>query len=473
MSRPEPRDRDNRPAGPHRSLWLREALGGEADQPPLSGDAAADVTIVGGGYVGLWTALEIRRADPGCDVLLIERDVCGSGASGRNGGQLHSWWDRVDTLAVVCGEAEAVRLADASKEAIEVIAALESEHSQDVGLRRDGWLWTASTAAQQGAWQGVLEACERRGAEPYELLTRDEVVARTGSPVLLGGVIERGSGTVHPGKLVRALRRLALAAGVRIHEHTRMTGLDRGTPPRVLTDGGVITSRRVVLATNAWAAGLRELRSQLLVVSSEIVATEPAPERLASIGWTGGEAICDSQARVLYYQATADGRVVFGRGGGSMSPVARYLPRRDPGSRWMDDATQAFRRLYPQLAAVEVRDGWSGPIDRSFTHLPMFGHLGGHSDILYGVGWSGTGVGPSVLGGRILASLALGREDEWSSSALVDQPEFGRFPPEPIRSAGGALVRRAVIARGRAEDEGRRPPRLVKLLSEQVPGLER
>ncbi len=118
-----------------------------------------------------------------------------------------------------------------------------------------------------------------------------------------------------------------------------------------------------------------------------------------------------------------------------------------------------------------MADDWSGPIDRSFTHLPLFGHLGGHPGILYGVGWSGTGVGPSVLGGRILASLALDATDEWSRSALVDQPQFGRFPPEPIRTLGGAVVRRAVIARGRAEDRDERPSRLTKLISEQVPGL--
>ena len=178
------------------------------------------------------------------------------------------------------------------------------------------------------------------------------------------------AGTVHPGKLVRALRRLALAAGRRLHEHTRMTGLDRGlAAPRRARYGGVIDSRQVVLATNAWAAGLRELRSQLLVVSSEIVATEPAPERLASIGWTGGEAICDSQARVLYYQATADGRVVFGRGGGSMV-AGRAIPPAARSRQPLDGRRHAG--VSPALSAACRRRGAGRLVgaDRPLVHPP-------------------------------------------------------------------------------------------------------
>jgi glycine/D-amino acid oxidase-like deaminating enzyme len=454
---------------PHRSLWLQEALGDAPDAPPLRGSARADVAIVGGGYVGLWTALKLKAADPACDVVVLEADVCGGGASGRNGGQLHGWWERLDVLVKLFGEEEGVRLAQASEDAIDEIGALEAEHGLSFDFRADGWLWTATTPAQLGAWDAALEACERRGIGALRRVDGDELLRRTGSPVHLAGIAEDHAATVQPAKLARGLRSLALRAGVRIHEHSPAR-LERSRPPRLHVPDGVMVADKVVIATNAWAARIPELQPHLFVVGSSIAATEPVPDRLP---WRGGEAICDSQARVLYYQATPCGRVVFGRGGGRVAALGRVGRRFDHDPAWEADAAAALRRVQPALADVRITHGWGGPVDATLSSLPLLGRLGGRDDVLYGVGWSGTGIGPSVLGGRVLASLALGVRDEWSTCGLVDQPDPGRYPPEPLRSAGATLVRSAVIRQGRAEDRGGRADPITLRVAGLVPGLDR
>jgi glycine/D-amino acid oxidase-like deaminating enzyme len=246
--------------------------------------------------------------------------------------------------------------------------------------------------------------------------------------------------------------------------------LERSRPPRLHGPEGTLVADKVVIATNAWAARIPELQPHLFVVGSSIAATEPLGDRLP---WHGGEAICDSQARVLYYQATPSGRVVFGRGGGRVAALGRVGRRFDRVPRWETDAADALRRVQPALGDARITHSWGGPVDMTLSSLPLLGRLGGRDDLLYGVGWSGTGIGPAVLGGRILASLALGVDDEWSACALVDQPDPGRYPPEPLRSAGATLVRSAVVRQGRAEDAGRRADPLTLGVAGLVPGLER
>jgi putative aminophosphonate oxidoreductase len=469
------RPRGARPDGgprPHRSLWLREALGDAPDQPPLEGAHRADVVVVGGGYVGLWTALRLRERDPACDVVLLEQDVCGGGASGRNGGMALSWWPKLQSLVRRCGREEALRLAQASAAAVEEIGAFCAAHGIDAHVHRGGLLWTATAEAHVGAWDGVMRLCEELGVAPFARLSRQEVAARTGSPVHLAGVFEAGAATVQPAALARGLRRVALERGVRIFEHSRVVGFSRERPLAVRTPRGLVAAERLVLATNAWAAGEPELRRSLVVVSSDIVATAPVPERLRALGWTGGEGITDSQTMVDYYRTTRDGRVAFGKGTAEVAFGGRIGPEldRDPARSTMVAAE--LRRYYPALADVPLEHAWGGPIDRTPTSLPILGHLGGREHIVYGVGWSGNGVGPSVVGGRILASLALGADDEWSRCGLVDRPH-DLFPPEPIRFVGAQVVRRAVVRKERDEARGRPPRELAVRLAALAPaGLE-
>ena len=452
----------------YRSLWLHEAMGGEPSRPPLEGAARADVAIVGGGYVGLWTALALKEREPDCDVALLEQDICGGGASGRNGGFAISWWPKLGTLVDLCGEADALALARASEQAIGELAQFCEENAIDAHFRRGGHLWTATTPAQLGAWNEAFTLCERLGVHPFERLPDDVVAARTGSPVHLAGILEPSGATVHPGHLVRGLRRAALARGVRIYEGTRVTSISRRYPPVLRTPLASLAAERLVIATNAWAANLRELHRRLAVISSDIVATPPVPHRLAEIGWTGGECISDSQLQIHYYHATRAGRIVFGKGGWGIALAGRIGPSFDRDPVRARDVESDFRRLYPMLSDVPIEYDWSGPIDRSPKGIPLIGHLGDRSHILYAVGWSGNGVAPSLLGGRLLAALALGADDHSPLHALADR-DGGAFPPEPVRYVSAHIVRNAVVRKERAEAAGRRPGRLASAVAQLAP----
>ena len=452
----------------HRSLWLEEALAVEDGGPAaaLAGSQEADVCIVGGGFTGLWTALRIKELDPGCDVAVVEADICGGGASGRNGGFLTTWWSKLGTLIKACGEEEGVRMARASEEAVDSIEAFCTEHAIDAHFRRGGWLWVATAPAQVGVWESAIAECERHGVHEFVRLTPEELHEHIDQPTHLAGAFEPRTATVHPAHLVRGLRRVALERGVRIYENSPMLGLRRTGPPRVRTPDGEMTAGTVALALNAWSAAIPELSRAIVPVSSDLVATAPDHGLLERMRWTRAEAIADARLMVNYYQATRDGRIVFGKGGGTLAYRARIGDGFNHDRRRTAWVTEHMHKILPAAAGAEITHSWAGPVARTDDGLPIFGRL--DDDVVYGGGYSGNGVGPTWVGGRILASLALRRDDEWSSAGLVRDP--GRaFPPEPVRYLGGRVVREAVRKMEEAEDRGDAPGRLVTYVAGFAP----
>ena len=443
----------------HRSLWLKEALESDRSETsaPIRGKVRADVCIVGGGFTGLWAAIHLADQEPSLTVALVEADVCGSGASGRNGGFVMSWWSKFGSLVKACGVEGATRLAQASADAVREIGEFCDRHDIDVAYHHRGWLWAATSNAQLNAWDTTLGKLDRLGLTPFERLGGDEVASRTGSAAHLGGVFEPTAAVVHPGHLVRGLRRVAIDHGVQVYEHSPMRRLsDANGRRQVDTDGGVVEADRVVLALNAWAAPLATYRRFLVVVASDVIATPRIPERIAEIGWESGLPVSDSRRLVNYYRTTDDGRVVFGKGGGTIAFRGRIdgaFNRRSPREL---EVTAQFHRAYPALADVFPDQSWRGPIDYSASGLPAFLSVGAHDDTYCGAGYSGNGVGPSYLGGRILASLALGLDDEWTTCGLTTPPR-AYLPGEPLRYVGGQLVRRAIARKERLEDRGDRP----------------
>ena len=240
--------------------------------------------------------------------------------------------------------------------------------------------------------------------------------------------------------------------------------------PLISTPKGLIAAQKVILAMNAWSIQFSELRKALVVVSSDIVSTEPMPEKLAEIGYDDGLTISDGRMLVHYYRTTPDGRIAFGKGGmNGLTPYGGHLGQMFDGpSKLSKDVENWFKWTYPSLSSARIENSWTGPIDRSKNGLPFFGGLDGRSDILYGAGYSGNGVGPTYLGGKILSSLALETKDEWSNCALVRRP--GRdFPPEPIRYFGGKIVRRAIVAKDLSEDSDKKPGLVTEYLSSFAP----
>lgn len=449
-----------------RPFWLAQALADDSGRlPPLVGETRADVCIVGGGYTGLWTALQIKQQAPQLDVVIAEADTCGAGASGRNGGCMLSWATKFLTLQRLFGETEAIRLVRASEDAIGQIEAFTRRHAIDCDLRRDGVLYTATNAAQIGSSDGVIAELGRRGLDSFVTLPIDEVTRKAGSHRHLGGVFSPHGATVQPGKLVRGLRRVALAMGVRIYEQSAMLALEESPTPLVRTRAGQVRAGKVVLALNAWmATASRQFERSLIVVSSDMVITEPCPERLRRIGLTSGVAVLDSRTFVHYYHNTSDGRVMLGKGGNTFAYGARMIPVFDQPSPCLESLTRALAEFFPVLSDVPVAASWNGASDRSATGLPFFGRLNRHPAVFYGFGYSGNGVAPSFMGGQILSSLVLDQDNAWTRSGLTHGPR-GRFPPEPFRYLGSLIVRNAIRRKERAQDSNRTPSVFDRALS--------
>jgi glycine/D-amino acid oxidase-like deaminating enzyme len=428
--------------------WLDEA-GADEPAPPLEDDLRADVCIVGGGFTGLWTALAVREREPSAHVVLLEADRCGSGPSGRNGGFVHGYWAGLAGARSTLGVDDAVALARAGERILPAVRALGA----DVWLREAGMLMVSTTPEQDRAVADAVRAADEAGApEEAVPLDRDDLAKRIESPVFRNGVFFRDGGTVQPARLVNSLRSAVLAAGVELHEGTPAS-FERDV---VTTPHGRVRAQAVVIAVNAAATGWRPVRRHVTNFGSYVVLTEPAPHLLEQIGWTGGEAIVDGRMFLHYFRTTNDGRVLMGSGSGPIGFGGRVDGRFTGDRPTAARAEQGLRRLLPGLAAARIERAWGGPIDVSADHLPFFGTVPG-TNVHFGLGYSGNGVGPSYLGGQILGSLAVGRSDEWTALPLATR-KVPSLPPEPLKRLGGGLVRAAIMACEAAEERGTRAP---------------
>ena len=453
-----------------RCAWLREAIApGETDAPELDTDTKADVCILGGGLAGLWTAITIKQRAPLTDVVIVEADICGGGASGRNSGMVLSQWAKFAALEAFCGAKDALRLGHEFGSSATNIENFCRDHGIDAEFRRDGWIWGATCARQVGSWNGILAAHAKHDIRVFRPLTSAEIAERTGSRSFLAGIYDPTAATLHPGKWVRGLRRVALQRGVRIFENTAMTRLERSVPPVVRTAKGSVTAAKVMLTMNAWSLGLPELRGAILVIASDDAVTEPAPELLDKVGYKAKPLMGDSQTFVTGFRTTGNHRFNPGVSGGIIGFGAMQGQRFEGRSIREDDMRACVQRGHPALAGLKFTDSWCGPIDRTQSGLPLFGALPTCPDVFYGYGFSGNGLSTTPIAGHILASLALGTKDEWSQCGLV-RPAQSWLPPEPFRYLGALMVRAAIKRKDALAYEDREPGFLVRQLAALAPG---
>lgn len=447
--------------GAQRSYWLREALAQEEERrsPPLDGDADADVVIVGGGFTGLWTAYFLTERNPNLGVVVLEQDICGGGPSGRNGGFASGWWDELGGLVALYGPEAALRACRAISESITSIGAFCLRHGIDAWFKRGGYLYAITAAAHERLCEEMVNLAREVGAaEELRALTAAEVRSRCASPAFRGGAFMRDGASVQPARLARGLRRVLLERGVTIHEGTRVTSLDGAT---AITPYGSVRARHAVLAVNAWGIGWPQLNSRLVAWSSYMVLTAPAPNELVEIGWTGGEVISDFRTSLRYFRTTPDGRIAFGGGGGRARRTVDDMFTRD--ARAVSETAEGFRLMFPSFKDVPIEDAWGGPIDVSPTHLPTLGRAAS-ANVYYAHGYTGNGVAPTHLAGQVLADLITGADTDNVRLPMVNARPRA-FPPEPLRSWGAAMVRRAMIAKETAEERGQKPGFLVAQLA--------
>jgi glycine/D-amino acid oxidase-like deaminating enzyme len=442
--------------------WLEEA-GPVEPLPPLAGDLDVDVAVVGGGYTGMWTAWHVLASEPEARVALLEADVCGHGPSGRNGGFCETLWVALPRLREVLGDAAAVRVAEASADTVREIGEWCEAEGVDAWYRHAPFMLASTAPGTDGKWRAIATAAREVGRpEEVREVGAAELRRHCDSPAFQGGIVLDDSATVHPARLALGLRDRLLGRGARIYEHTRVRGVRTPGPNEAVveTDGGRVRARSVVLAIGPSSRALRPLRSRLSVTSSHIILTEPVPDVIEELGWTGGESITDGRVLVHYFRTTRDGRIAFGWGGGRPVAGARTNGRAEIDGSLTGDLRAALVRLFPQLENRELTHAWGGPIDVSPSHVPQVGTLP-HGPVQYAFGFTGNGVGPSHLAGKTMAARALDRRDEVSGLPLPETAGAW-VPPEPLAVLGGRLIRRALVRADHLAEEGREADPLTR-----------
>jgi len=398
-------------------------------QPPLVGDARADVAIVGGGFTGLSTALALRRA--GVDAVVLEREFCGFGASGRNAGHLTPTIGKdLPTLLMLYGQERTAAIVRFAEHCVHRTEALIAAHGIDCDYAATGNVMAVVHPKQEKRLRRAAEVAGRVGAA-VRFLEAADMRMRGLPPSFLCGALEGAGGTLDPGKLVLGLRRAALGAGVRIHEGTRVVRVETGPTPVVHTTQGTVRAERVVMATNAWTREIGAPGARIVPLYITLFESAPLDDaRLAGLGgWPRREGLYTAHEMLESYRLTARRTII----GGSKAP--RYPWGARPGDHGgATDASQgpvarAFRDRFPELAGVPIARFWGGWIAMTLNFLPSIGALDPDRRLWHAVGYNGHGVAQATAVGDILADGITGRDNEW---ARVFRRPAPTLPPEPF-----------------------------------------
>ena len=441
------------------SLWLDTCGDDLTPRSALHGNGDVDVVIVGAGFTGLWTAYALLGADPSLRVLVLEREVAGYGASGRNGGWASDLWPiSWDTMARRHGRDAACELHRALVAAIDDIAITARAESIDADVHRGGSLVVARTALQQSTLRTAAES-----TQPFETGLRWLGAQELASRVRVGGA--RGAtytpncARLHPGRLVRGLARAVERRGGRIAEKTAVTGI---ADHAVHTAHGTVRASMVVRATEAFTAGLNGERRRLLPLYSLVIATAPLGDATwAEIRWDGAETLTDGRHLIVYAQRTADGRIVFGGRGAPYHYGSRVRPAFDREPRVFAALEESLHELFPATRGATITHRWGGAVAVNRGGGPVV-----TIDRARGVAWAGGYVGDGVtaanLAGRTLSDLILDRRTELTRLPFVHEPSR-RWEPEPLRWLGVNLAVAALRGADRVEARTGRPSLRARL----------
>jgi glycine/D-amino acid oxidase-like deaminating enzyme len=438
------------------SYWLDQPDAPEP-RPALTGYVAADLAVVGGGFTGLWTALQAKEADPGRDVVLIEGRQVGWAGTGRNGGFCSSSL----THGLANGQdrfpAELATLERLGRRNLDEIEETTARYGIDCDFARTGELAVATQPWQVAGLREAAEAAARLGSD-VRLLDATAVQAEVRSPGYLGGLWDMaGCATLDPARLAWGLRHACLTAGVRIYENSPVSSVASDATPsgslKLQTPGGEVMARRVALATGAFSPLLRRLRYYLIPVYDYVLMTEPlSADQLASIGWAHRQGIGDTANQFHYYRLTRDNRILWGGYDAIYYYGSKITAGQDQRPATFTKLAGHFFDTFPQLADVTFSHKWGGVIDTCSRFCAFFG-TARSGRLAYAAGYTGLGVGASRFGGRVLLDLLGSEPTELTELEMVRTKPIP-FPPEPLRSAGVQLTRWSLARADR--HEGRR-----------------
>jgi glycine/D-amino acid oxidase-like deaminating enzyme len=450
------------------SLWHATAGDDLLPRSPLAGDLEVDVAIVGAGYTGLWTAYYLAGARPDLSIAVVEAEIAGFGASGRNGGWCSALFPAsLDALAAMGGSAEAALAQHrAMQDTVDEVVRVTAAEGIEADIVKAGTITVARTQPQLARARAEVAHAASWGRDDLQLLDADAAGARLAATGVLGGVYTPDCATLHPVRLARGLARVVEGRGVRLLEQTRALAIG---PHRVTTARGTVSADIVLRCTEGYTPTLDGLGREIAPVYSLIIATEPLPEETwARIGLAERETFADGRHLIVYGQRTADGRMVFGGRGAPYHFGSAISPAYDRDPSTFARLRETMVEMFPVLAGAQVTHRWGGNLGIPRDWCASVG-----LDAGTGLGWAGGYVGDGVsttnLAGRTLRDLVLGER-----TPLTRLPWVGhrspRWEPEPLRWLGVNAGLRLMSVADAEERATGRPSRIARTLAPLLGG---
>ena len=427
------------------SLWLDTFEGDLTPQNPIRRDTSADVAIIGGGFTGLWTAWYLSELDPELRVVVLEKDICGFGASGRNGGWcVGELVAGVDTFAKWSSHDAAMRLARAVFDSVDEVGRVTRAQGIDCGYEKGGTVYLARNAPQEKRQRDLIDAERAHGftEEEIGLLTADEARARVNATDVRSGIHFAATAAIDPARLVRGLADACQARGVEIHESSPVIAVE---PGRVVTSRSTVRAPVIVRGLEGYTRNLPGHRRSMVPLYSLMVATEPLDDAVfEEIGLDGRPTFADDRYAVIYGQRTEDNRIAFGGRGVPYVFGSRITPKVERHEPTHALVERTLVELFPALADARITHRWGGVLGapRNFTPSVNFDPSTGMANA---GGYVGEGVAPSNLAGRTLADLIVGADTERATLPWVNHPSR-KWEPEPLRFLGVWGTRRVMFA---------------------------
>ncbi|MDA8263792.1 MAG: FAD-binding oxidoreductase [Actinomycetota bacterium] len=452
------------------SYWFDTLPEPVVARPALAADIDVDVAIVGAGYTGLWTAYYLARADPGLRVAVVEREVAGYGASGRNGGWCSAFFaisDAVLAREVGLGGMHAMRRA--MQESVDEVGAVAASENIDCHYRKGGSISLARSSTQVRAGLAEVEQARSLGLREDDICwyTGAEACALVGATSVLGGVYTPHCASLHPARLARGLAAAVERRGVTIYEQSPVTRISRAGPSgavnRLETPGGRVRAEIVVQATEGYSAELPGKRREVVPLYSLMVATEPLPTKaLESIRLRGGLTFTDGRHLIIYGQLTVDGRLAFGGRGAPYHFASGIETSFELVPKVHDGLRATLVELFPEIERVEITHRWGGPlgVHRDWYPSVNYDRAGGRASA---GAYAGDGVSTTNLAGRTLADLIAGRDTPETHLCWVGH-RSPAWEPEPLRWIGVNTGLAAMRLADRSESRSGRPSRLAAVV---------